>query len=193
MRTLISCCLLAAACATDRRFMPRENQNGEGPTGEPAAVYQLAAPMQGEVRLWSDGAERTKVGGRETTHIHLGFEIVNTAAEPLVFDAAELRLQAIAGDNVHVESLAPAVVGGVTAAPPNKTVRCDFQFDPGANVHPRSLSGFEARWTVRLGDQVATQVTPFRPYYPYYPSPWWDGGWGCGWGGSHCATGHHCR
>ena len=74
MRAAALFCLLSAACATDRHFAPRENRNGEGPSGEPAAVYALAPPLQGEVRLWSDGAARTEIDGKDATRVHVGFE-----------------------------------------------------------------------------------------------------------------------
>ena len=188
MRTILLLGCLGAACSTDRHFAPRENLNGVGPTGEPAAVYALAPPLQGEVRLWSDGAGRVTADGVDGTRIHLGFELENTAAVPLVLDPAALQLRSIKGETFNLESLPPMLLDGATTAAPGSTARCDFQFDPGAAVMPQAIAGFEVRWAVQLGDQRCTQVTPFAPYFRYYPAPFWDDWWcwdGPGW--------HHCH
>ena len=49
--------LLATACVDQRYFAPRENENGFGPGGHPAAVYPLLGEdAAGEVRVWSRGS-----------------------------------------------------------------------------------------------------------------------------------------
>jgi hypothetical protein len=172
---------LAAACATDRRFVPRENHNGFGPGGEPAAVYTLMPPANGELRLWSAGARRVEVDAQETTRVHIGFELENHGQEPLRFDAEGLRLCAVATDVGQIAELQPVRVEGEPTVAAGATNRISCLFDPGAAVMPRGIAGFEVRWRVVLGDQQFAQSTPFAPWYP--PDPWvYDYDWYCGWG-----------
>jgi hypothetical protein len=179
---LVLLLLLPAACATNRHFAPRENSNGQGPGGQPAAVYSFAPPASGELRLWSSGAERVEFGDGTKTRLHVGFELENTGAEPLRFDVGALRVTAVVTEAGTIPELRPVEVTGEPVAPPGGTARVDCRFDPGGSTMPRSITDFEVRWSVVMGDQVFAQATPFQTWVPWVPywyyDPWpWYGGW----------------
>ena len=83
----LSLLLLSCACSNHRYFVPRENTNGTGPGGYPAAVYRIDAGVLGgavgEVRVWSEGAHFVDTEDDEVVELHLGFEIENTSTVPL--------------------------------------------------------------------------------------------------------------
>jgi hypothetical protein len=175
--------LALGACTTDRYFVPRENQNGFGPGGEPAAVYTLMPPASGELRVWSAGARRVEVDAQERTRLHVGFELENHGSEPLRFDAEGLHLSAVAIEGEPAAELRPIQVDGEPTAAAGATTRLSCLFDPGEDVMPRAIDGFEVRWRVVLGEQQFAQATPFAPWFPPDPAGYYDGwGWGWGWG-----------
>ena len=183
--------LLGTACATNRLFAPRENGNGFGPTGRPAAVYPLAAPGHGEVRVWSDGAERVEQDSHEVTLLYFGFELENTGTEPLSLDPTDLQIADVVGED-GAPLPAPTIRGGATLnAQPATTARGDFAFQVPGDVMPRSIMSFHVRWRVRAGSDGFAQSTPFQTFYPnsidryYDPWPWWGFGFGFSW--------HHCH
>lgn len=175
-----------AACGTSRQFAPRENVNGTGPTGWPAAVYPLAAPAAGEVRLWSDGAVRREIDGEQVSRLLLGFELENTGTVPLRLDVEQLHVRELRGAGQVLPELQPIQVQGSPAAEPGGVARVDLEFDPG-DVTPRAIDSFQVRWEVSAGEARYAQVTPFLPWFPepvYWDHPYW--GWGWGWGHWHC-------
>lgn len=178
-----------AACASDRLFAPRENANGVGPTGRPAAVYVLPAPARGEVRVWSDGGERREDGGA-ATRLKLGFEVENTGTEPLELDPAAVRVTEVVVEDAPAGAAAPAAtLQGPPArlvAQPGTTARADLEFAVEGEVVPRSITGFAVHWSVAGGGGSYAQITPFQTYYPdvddrYDPWPWWGFGFGWHW------------
>lgn len=183
--------LLGTSCATDRQFAPRENGNGFSPTGRPAAVYALAAPGNGEVRIWSDGAERTDQGSAEVTMLHLGFELENTGTEPISLDPTDLQIADVVGEDGAALPVPTLQSGTTMNAAPASTVRGEFAFQVPGDVMPRSITAFHVRWRVRAGADGFAQSTPFQAFYPnsidryYDPWPWWGFGFGVSW--------HHCH
>lgn len=199
---------LAAGCSGARLFAPRENQNGFGPTGQPAAVYALAVVTtageehaRGEVRLWSDGAHATDSNGDDRTTLHAGFELENTGRAPLSLDlsslTADLQLAgagAGAGDGEPVRGLRPLRTAGAAEAGPGTQSRLDVWFEPrradGTLAAPSDVRAFDLRWSIRAGDTVVLQqVTPFAPYV-LEPSPWYDP-WYDPWHSWHFGLGWH--
>ncbi|MCY2955673.1 MAG: hypothetical protein NT107_01405 [Planctomycetota bacterium] len=182
---------LLGSCTFNQYFAPRENRNGEGPSGAPAAVYPLAIPMQGEVRLWSDGAIHEVVDGKPVTYLHIGFELENTGAEPLRLIAAKLSLE-VAADPMLPSmlprfDLVPAISVGEQEAKPGRTARCQFQFDLGADRLPRTVPSCTVRFTAQQGEHVVSQVTPFRAFEPPRPVVFFGDSWPC-WGASFCGV-----
>jgi hypothetical protein len=119
--------VLLIGCSSGRYFAPRENQNGTGPQGSPAAVYPLTDPggeVLGELRLWSMGAQRHREGSAETTRLHLGFELENLGAEPLRLGPEDILVQAVrpapdGDDPAAEEPLRPVATTAVAEASPS--------------------------------------------------------------------------
>lgn len=170
--------LLAAACANHRDFLPRENPNGCGPGGQPAAVYPVVAgEARGEVRLWSRGSGRADGGVDAPTEVHVGFELENTGSVPLRLAAEVLQLdELLVGEERYVE-VRPARTAGAPLAEPGRSTRFEAWFRP-ARGGPRDVVGFAVRFRIDAGERpVLVQVTPFAPFvvrdpYPYDPWFW---------------------
>ena len=192
---LLAC---TAGCWQARYFTPRENQNGTGPDGEPAAVYQVqtgADPAtQGEVRIWSEGARAFFTDDdREVVELHIGFEVENNGAAALELDADALRCEELMIDGLLQDPLQPYQVIGDGTTPPGTTSRIDVLFWPPTTV-PRSIEGFSVRFAVRAGEgRRVAQGAPFAPtprrvrgqwaYDPWWGDPWWGPYGGAYWGG----------
>ncbi|HEX5051127.1 MAG TPA: hypothetical protein VFZ65_05110 [Planctomycetota bacterium] len=197
---LLSLALLGA-CANPRYFAPRENVNGSGPGGYPAAVYPIAdGAAMGEVRVWSAGTRAIEVEEngepREIVELHAGFEVENTGAEALALDVAAVTCEDLQIGALRIESLSPVSTVGQARAEPGKTVRLEAFFRPGPAERPRDVASFSLRFRVTAGDRpVLVQVTPFEPYAPAY---YWHDDWAWGypgcWGSPYWSVGfgwHH--
>ncbi|MBL9076330.1 MAG: hypothetical protein JNL08_02430 [Planctomycetes bacterium] len=198
---LLAVVFLFAGCSSHRFFTPRENQNGTGPGGFPAAVYPLAgSPPAGEVRLWSRGADRTEAD--DAVELHIGFELENSGTEPLVLDATALQCDALWIEGLQQAPLAPSRVSGQTEARPGATASLDVWFRPPAETG-HAIDGFAVRFRVAAGDRtVLAQTTPFVPWhgwdrwhddryfwyggYGYRPHGYWGPMLGWGWYGRYC-------
>lgn len=196
MRAVLLLVVLCTACVNQRDFAPRENRNGEGPTGRPAAVYPVGAPPGlGEVRLWSSGARGLEVDGVEVVEIGVGFELENTGAAPLVLDTGSLRCVDVQVGEQSLPELGPVRVEGSATVSPGSRTRVDVAFRPAGVERARDISAFAVRFRVLAGTETALeQVTPFVPYVrdPGYDDDWrWHSYWGFGlwWRplhGAHC-------
>ncbi len=180
--------ILLGACATDRLFAPRENVNGAGPTGRPAAVYPLSPAGNGEVRLWSDGGDRRVDAAAALTVLHVGFELENTGNEPLVLDPVDVRIADLVVDEGVLAGAPPRLLGAPSkvATPNGSTARVDLEFGIDGELMPRAIRGFHVHWRVQVGVDSYAQVTPFQTYYPedserVDPWPWWGFGYGYYW------------
>ena len=192
MRWLVLLMLMWSSCATNRLFAPRENGNGSGPRGHPAAVYPLDQPAIGEVRLWSGGAQRVALAGGEVTRLNIGFELENTSPQPMRLDTQQMRVRSMVTDGDAIDELSPVTVSGPIEAAPEGTTRVQVEFEPGEEVWPRTIGGFDLHWTVIADGQRFSQVTPFEVFRPQ-PIYWdddpywsWGFGWGFGWQYSYC-------
>ena len=180
----------AGACVSHRNFSPRENQNGAGPTGRPAAVYTIAqGDARGEVRLWSAGADVVDADGASMLELHLGFELENTGQQVLQLAVETLQCEEVVVSEQKRPPCAPVRVVGAPAAAPGTTGRFEAWFRPGPGG-PRDLESFAVRFRVD-GPQgeVLQQVVPFVPYVPggsRYDDPWyWRSGIGFGFYGRY--------
>ncbi len=189
--------VLCSACAGHRYFAPRENGNGTGPDGEPAAVYPVDAGVLGgtlgEVRVWSKGMSLVDDDdGNDHLELHVGFEIENTGPELLVLDLPLLRCEKIQIGEQTIDTIAPARTEGVADALPGTTTRVDAFFEPVVDAVPRDVSAFAVHFQVLTGKgPVLVQVTPFVPHRPddrsrhdvWFWGPGFSGyGWGPGFG-----------
>lgn len=181
MRLCLPVVLLFAACSTQRYFTPRENTNGTGPGGHPAAVYALGGPpAQGEVRVWSGGADFLD-GEADVVELHIGFELENTGAEPLAIDTTSLQCTDLWIDDQRSGPLEPVRVSGQFEAAPGASASADAWFRPAA-ARARDLDAFTLRFTVRSGDRVVLQqAVPFQPFLAadrWRDDHFWYGGYG---------------
>lgn len=218
--------LLSAGCWQPRYFIPRENLNGTGPDGNASAVYAvrngvaelntaelsaaelgqgqlgqapqvLSSQKQGEVRLWSGGAETHYAeDDREVVDLHIGFELENTGDAPLELDVDSVKVEELFLDGYLQDYLEPHSVTGSGQVAPGTTARVDMVFRPDT-TYPTEIDSFSVRFAVRDGKgQRVGQVTPFVPGSRWqrgatvqsplgYGGFGWGGvyGWGGPWGG----------
>lgn len=186
--------LLSAGCWQPRYFVPRENLNGTGPDGNPAAVYTVrkgeAGDSFGEVRLWSKGAEARFTEDDEVVDLHIGFELENTSDGPLGLDVSGVRLEELFIDGYLQDHLEPLEVDGEVIAEPGATTRVDMVFRP-ATTYPGEIDKFSVRFGVRSAQgELVGQVTPFVPggrygtrTYIAPPLAYTRYGWGPAFGG----------
>lgn len=178
--------VLPAACASHRNFTPRENQNGYGPGGQPAAVYALAGDRaRGEVRLWSRGSDPAPAPEAELAEVHVGFELENTGQVPLQLAVADLQCDEIWVGEQRLAGVRAVRTEGDPVAAPGTTARFQAWFPVGA-VGAREVAGFAVRFRVDAeAVPLLLQVTPFAPFVAEssaYDDPWfWRGGFGFGW------------
>ena len=121
--------LLTAGCWQARYFTPRENLNGTGPDGRPAALYKVqedaATQSQGDVRIWSAGAKARFVeDDKEVVELHVGFEIENTGKVPLELVVDSLALEELFVDGYLQDVMAPNSTNGSGLAAPGSTAVC---------------------------------------------------------------------
>ena len=172
MRWLLLLCLFGSACASSRLFAPRENLNGTGPQGHPAAVYRLDDSEIGEVRLWSNGARRVELPEGAETRLKVGFELENNSKSPMRLDTQAMRVHAVVGSDSAAEELSPVTVEGPVEAAPDRMARVYVEFQPATEVGPRDIRSFEVHWSVLVDGRRFPQVTPFTIFVP--PPMYWD-------------------
>ncbi len=158
-------------------FRPAERAFAEGPSGRPAAEYELGREgiRWGEVRVWSNGTARRD----ERTELHVGFELENVLDDAIELDVDRVRVESLdAGDQV-IQSLMSVAPNGVGTAAPHAVQRVDFTFVLPENVDPDDVLSFRVHWLLYgPEDWVYEQYTPFvedRPVAVYAPSPWYFG------------------
>ncbi|MGE5185959.1 MAG: hypothetical protein ACM31C_28075, partial [Acidobacteriota bacterium] len=110
MTTLRLAALLAiVACNGSETTSFRTTDRGDNTDrpGPPAAAYDLRLAGGGlaSVHVWSNGGY---IGASDEPMAHIGFQIDNRGARPVVFDSESLRLLAFARDGAALP--APAFV-----------------------------------------------------------------------------------
>lgn len=168
--------LLATGCANYRSFAPRENQNGSGPDGSPAAVYPVGVPQVGELRVWSSGTRMVEDGDADVVELRVGFELENTGSDVLTIDPASVQCERLRVRDHELANVAPARVEGTTEARPGSSARYAVAFRPEGAEGARDVEDFALRFRVLAnGNPVLVQVTPFGPYIP--DDRWRDDRW----------------
>lgn len=211
--------LALASCGTSRAyFIPREDVRAQSPRGWPAAQYAVAVanePSVGEVRVWSEGAQRTEFEGEKRAVLHVGLEIENRSPAPMVLEVAKCRLVDVEVSDMQLAAVPPDGDTADFEVPANRSGLIDLEFVMPRDTLPRDLESFKLQWSLRFVTGQLAQSTPFRvdsgrarargAYYggyggygPYY-DPWWGFGtgfavggfagrgfWGPRWGGRWC-------
>ncbi len=197
-QVLLAAVVSVAGCSTQRYFTPRENVNGTGPGGHPAAVYALGGqPPGGEVRVWSRGADVVESDAGDVVELHVALELENTGSESFGVDAGSVQCTDLWLDGTRLPELAPVRLEGQPEAAPGSSAVLQAWFRP-ATARPRDIDGFALRFSVRAGDRVLlTQAVPFVPYvardrwhddhFFWYGGSWgrpyyWGPGFGIGFG-----------
>lgn len=196
---LVLVALLLPACGTSRAyFIPREDVRAQSPRGWPAAQYAVANANEasvGEVRIWSEGAQRLEIEGEKRSVLHIGFEIENRSTAPMVLEVPACRLAEVEVADVRLASVAPDGDQSNFEVPAGRSGLIDLEFVMPRDTLPRDIEEFKAQWTLTAGAIKLVQSTPFRVdtgrtrgraygYYGYYGGwgPYYDPWWGFGTG-----------
>lgn len=166
-------CLAGCASGT-QAFMPGTNLHGLRADGHREALYVLQGKQGrfGEVKTWSRGAVVSVLDGAPRTVLHVGFELNNTGALPLVLSAKEIVLEVIHTDGGSFQSIAPRFARELAVAPQSiGQSQAIFVLPDG--VDPSDVRSFQVRWAAHAGLQTYRQATPFlalrerSDVYPY--------------------------
>ena len=154
MQLLAALPIVIAACGPETTSF-RTTERAD--PGDEAALYELPAAT---VRVWSNGGY---IGTSDEPMTHVGFEIRNTGARPVVFDGDALQL-VVTGTN-GVPLPAPRFVTITPLGPSQVTVapRSEAQLDTYYQlaVRPRVVESMKIRWSLRAGGETSEQVTSF--------------------------------
>ncbi len=186
-RLLLGVLLLGfVSCTASRQyFVPRENLRAQSPRGWPAAEYALQHEGKdvGQARVWSEGAAQVKHGDARRTVLHIGFEIENKGATPLVFDVDRCRVTDMQTKSRDGLVLEPYEEKGKLTIDPGLVGLLDFEFLLPLDTLPRDIDSFRAVWVLQGEGEAAVKTTPFRVddtryYRRAYYDPWWGVGFG---------------
>jgi hypothetical protein len=123
-----------------------------------------------EVHLWSKGGY---ISVSEDPMTHIGFEIHNTSAWPIMFDANALELTLFDGIAAPLPKAQSVSLEPISRA--QRPIRPGETTILGAyiviGVRPRAVSTMQVQWALRAGDQRYVQVTRFArdDDYPVVP------------------------
>lgn len=165
--TIAALALLAGACGARAGLHPAAAAvSAAGPSGRPAASYELRADQTSDPRItvtvWSAGASRD--GGR--TFADLAIEIRNTGDGGVELDRDALALETF---NSEGTPLPPARLAALPsgerslAAPPRGASTIELRFELAVPVAPGHLGALRLRWgVVRADGERYVQFTEFR-------------------------------
>jgi hypothetical protein len=150
------------ACGPETTSFRTTDRSASDRIGPPSAGYDVyvAGQLVARAHVWSSGGF---ISSSDQPITHIGFEISNTSARPVLFDGDALELRAFDGDSAalpapRLTSLSPAGLPLVTI-PPSETVVLAAYFH--LPVRPRGIDSLEARWTLRTGNDEYRQITGF--------------------------------
>jgi hypothetical protein len=151
------------ACGSETTsFRATDKTDDADRPGPPGATYDVRMAEQpiALVHVWSKGGYLS-IGDEPMTHI--GFEIHNAGALPVVFDGDALALTVF--DNTAT-ALPPARITSVEPlGPAQRPIRPGATVILGAYfavpVRPRAVDTMQVQWALRAGDQRYLQLTRF--------------------------------
>lgn len=151
------------ACGSEATsFRPTDSADRSERPGPPSAAYDVRMAEQpiALVHVWSKGGY---LSASEEPMTHVGFDIHNTSARPIVFDSDALALSvfghtAAALPATRMTSVEPL---GPTERPirPGETILLGAYFL--VPVRPRAVETMQVQWALRAGDQRYLQLTGF--------------------------------
>lgn len=175
---LWSALVVALGCASQPEyFRPTERAVGTAPTGEPESVYDVvvAGTRYGEVKVWSAGAYRGAVEGRERTLVHVAIDVENASDVALRLDPRAIRLEAIKLNDVVLPDAPMVSTAGSMQIPPKSAGGFEAYFELPEGTDPQNVDAFQVRWSLAADGELYSQITPFtefsppRYYYGYAP------------------------
>lgn len=174
--SLLMTALLPLGCATQpEMFRPGERTTATSPAGITAAAYEIRDErgITGEVKLWSDGAEKRD----GATVIHVAFEIENLSDEPMRFMTDELRLESATLAERALPVVEPVAFEGSRIIAPGSAGTVGVLFALPSDVKPSDVEAFRVFWSVTGATDYA-QITPFyedlRPERLASGAYYWD-------------------
>ena len=155
-RHLLAGLLALAACGPETTSFRTTDASDPA---RPSASLQVVKDGA-RIDVWSNGGY---IGSSDEPMTHVGFDIRNTSANPLVFDTDALSVTVFdrrgaplpATRFVALTPLGPAQI----AVGPGETRLLDTYFM--LPVTPRAVQSMRVQWTVRIGDHRYPQTSSF--------------------------------
>lgn len=157
--TRVAVLVAIAACGGPETTSFRTTDRGDNTdrAGPPAAAYDVHGA---NVHVWTNGGY---IGSSDEPMTHVGFEIRNTSAQPIVFDGDALQLVAFDRNGAP---LPPVAFAAITPLGPSQiaiahdaTVTFDAYFK--LPVRPRVVDSMRVHWSLRAGAASHGEVTTF--------------------------------
>lgn len=163
MKPLLAAIPLAvASCTPSETTSFRTTEQSDPSDPDKAAHYRLRIGQHGAARVhvWSNGGY---IGTSDEPMTHVGFDIHNTGAVPLIFDVDALQLSVEGDDDaalpppkfVTVTPLGPAKI----AIEPGSSSMLDSYYE--LRSKPTDVDKMEVRWRLAAGHEVADESTTF--------------------------------
>ncbi len=160
MRVLRLAALLAIASCGPETTSFRTTDSGDNTerAGPPAAAYQLGGVAT--VHVWSNGGY---ISSSEEPMTHVGFEIRNAGATPIVFDGDALQLVALDRHGVPLRGVAFTAITPLGPAQQPIAAGATAVFDAYflLPVRPRVVDVMRVRWSLRIGSARFDETTSF--------------------------------
>jgi hypothetical protein len=177
--------LLACGGAREQ-FTPAERATAQTYEGYTAAEYAIDGRRGelGDAKVFTRGAFRARVDGRERTLVHVGFLIENNARYPIRLRPERLRLDSATVDEYVLQNVEPTRIEGPAVVRPGdeREINVYFALPPG--VDPQNVDAFRVSWALAFNGDTYAQRTPFvelkevyyhTPYYdPFYYDPFYQ-------------------
>lgn len=162
MRRILATIPLAVATCTPETTSFRTTDQTDPSEPDKGASYRVRIGERGaaRVQVWSNGGY---IGTSEEPMTHVGFDIHNTGAVPLVFDVNAMQL-VVEGE--HDAELPPPKFVAVTplgpsriAIAPGSSSMFDSYYE--LSTKPREVEKMEVRWKLSAGSAAIDQLTTF--------------------------------
>jgi hypothetical protein len=162
MNRLLAAIPFAFASCTPETTEFRATEETDPSDPERGASYRIRVGQRGAacVQVWSYGGY---VGTSDEPMTHVGFDIRNTGAEPLVFDVSDLRLaiQGPQGRKLPLPKLTSVTPLGPEKIriPPGSSTRFDSYFQ--LTTPPAEVEKMQVRWALSAGSAETEHLTTF--------------------------------